>query len=85
MGFRYDQHRAMGGVGEGRCSGTGVSEVTPEEILRKQVGESINPPRISEVKVTERNGVTEEDCQAKVSSKVREKSLKARKRRALRC
>lgn len=52
----------------------------------KETGrESINPSRISEVKVTERNGVTEEDCQAKVSSKVREKNLKARKRRAQRC
>lgn len=45
-------------------------------------GESTNPSRISEVKATERNGVTEEECQAKVSSK---KSLKARKGGAQRC
>lgn len=48
-------------------------------------GESTNLCRISEVKATERDGVTEEECQAKVSSKVRQKSLKARKGRAQRC
>lgn len=44
VSFRYDQHRAMGAVGEGRYSGTGVSEVTPEKILRKQVGSQLIHP-----------------------------------------
>lgn len=58
--FRRGQRQVMGGsAGEGRCSGTGVLEVTPKEILKETGRESTNPPRIPEVKGTKRNGVTD--------------------------
>lgn len=55
---QQDQHRVMGGVGEGRGGGAGVSEVAPEEILKDTGREVINPSRIPEAKGPKRNGVT---------------------------
>lgn len=50
VGFRYDQHGVMGGVREGRFSGTVGSEITLEEMLKETGRESTNPSRTSEVK-----------------------------------
>lgn len=74
VGFRYDQHGVMGGVREGRFSGTVGSEITLEEMLKETGRESTNPSRPSEVKGQRERGWQKRKGQAKGSSKVREKS-----------